>query len=142
MKWFLLVAAVSLTLGAGRLAPASRDAHGESDVTKLSARDVVETLDGKAARVTTIEVAFEPGDSGRAHRHAGPVFGYVLEGEYELGIGKEPAQTLKAGDTFYEPGGVLHRVSRNPSDKNRARVLAVILHPRDVEQITIPAGED
>jgi hypothetical protein len=32
----------------------------------------------------------------------------------------------------------LHRVSRNPSDKAKTRVLAVLLVPRDAKQISIP----
>jgi len=33
---------------------------------------------------------------------------------------------------------ILHAVSRNPSDQNRTRVLAVIVHPRDVKELVIP----
>jgi quercetin dioxygenase-like cupin family protein len=66
------------------------------------------------------------------------VFGYVLEGEYEWAIDDKPAKTLKAGNTFYEPTGCLHRVSKNPSDRNKARVLAVVLHPPDAKQLAIP----
>ena len=54
-----------------------------------------------------------------------------------MGPGR-PAQKLSAGGTFYEPAGSLHRVSRNPSAAGRTRVLAVVLHPRDAKQITIP----
>jgi quercetin dioxygenase-like cupin family protein len=104
--------------------------------------DVIEKLDGKDARVTMVEVTFEPGVAGRPHRHPGPVFGYVLEGEFELGLGEEPVKALKAGETFYEPGGILHRVSRNPSNTNRTRVLGVIVHPRDAEQLVTPAGTE
>jgi hypothetical protein len=32
----------------------------------------------------------------------------------------------------------VHRVARNPSSKNRTRLLAVILHDRDVKEVTIP----
>ena len=110
-------------------------------MTKLSERDVEESINGKEARATTVEVVLEPGDAGRPHRHAGPVFGYVIEGEFELGLAKEPTKTLKAGETFYEPGGILHRVSQ-PSAKNKTRVLAVVLHPRDAKEITIPAGDE
>jgi quercetin dioxygenase-like cupin family protein len=121
---------------------ARHGSNGEGRATTISERDVDETINGKEARVTTVEVAFEPGEAGRPHRHAGPVFGYVLEGEFQLGLGDEPAKTLKAGKTFYEPGGILHRLSRNPSARNRTRVLAVILHPRDAKQITTPAGKE
>jgi quercetin dioxygenase-like cupin family protein len=66
------------------------------------------------------------------------VFGYVLEGEYEHALGDEPVKKYKAGDTFYEPSGSVHRVARNPSGKTRTRLLAVILHPRDAKEVTVP----
>ena len=84
------------------------------------------------------EVTFEPGQKDSPHRHAGPVFGYVLEGEYEHAIDDEPVKTYKAGETFYEPSGCVHRVARNPSAKTKTRLLAVILHPRDAKEVTVP----
>ena len=84
-----------------------------------------------------LEVTFEPGQKDTPHRHAGPVFGYVLEGEYEHAINDEPIKSYKAGDTFYEPTGSVHRVAQNPSAKTRTRLLAVILHPRDIKDPTI-----
>jgi quercetin dioxygenase-like cupin family protein len=53
-----------------------------------------------------------------------------------------PVKTLKTGDTFYEPTGCLHRVSKNASSKTRARVLAVVLHPADAKAIVIPEKEE
>jgi quercetin dioxygenase-like cupin family protein len=85
--------------------------------------------------VTVEEVTFEPGQKDSSDRHAGPVFGYVLEGEYEHALDDEP---VKTGETFYEPSGSVHRVARNPSDKTKTRLLAVILHPRDAEKVTVP----
>lgn len=111
---------------------------GHVKVTQLSQRDIIEKLDGKSASATVSEVTFEPGQEDLSHRHAGPVFGYVLEGEYEHAINDEPVKTYKAGDTFYEPSGCVHRVARNPSDKSRTRLLAVILHSRDTKAVTIP----
>jgi quercetin dioxygenase-like cupin family protein len=142
MKRTLLAAAVGAALGAGGLSLARHADHGQETVTKLSERDVVETLNGKQARVTMVEVGFEPGVAGKPHRHPGPIFGYVLEGDFELALDDEPVKRLKAGETFYEPGGALHRVSRNPSTKSKTRVLAVILHPRDAKQLATPADEE
>src|SRR4051812_38255347 len=138
MVRFVLAITLGVALGAGGASLAMHEAQGHGKVTKLSERDILEKLDGKEARVTTVEVAYEPGEAGQPHRHPGPIFGYVLEGELELGLGDEAARTLKAGETFYEPTGILHRVSRNPSDKARTRVLAVVLHPRDAKQIVMP----
>ncbi|MCG6154824.1 cupin domain-containing protein [Rubinisphaera margarita] len=110
-----------------------------SIVTPLSSRDIVETLDGEKASASVVEVRLEPGGAGMPHRHPGPVFGYVLEGEYELGIDDQPAKILKTGETFYEPTGCLHRVSRNPSEEHVTRVIALVLHPRDMKNLVLPA---
>ena len=137
MRTLLVLGAL---LGAGGLTPAGPDGPGKGGVTvkTLSARDVAERVDGQDARATTVEVTIGPGQGSPPHRHAGPVFGYVFEGEYEWALDDRPVQKLKAGDTFYEPAGSLHRVSRNPGAAGQARVLAVVLHPRDAKQITIP----
>ena len=131
-----LVFAAGAFIGVGGMAVAR---PGEKErVRPISAWDIVEKLDGKETRVSVVEVTLEPGQAGKPHRHAGPVIGYVLEGEYEWAIDDQPAKTFKAGDTFYEPTGCLHRVSKNPAAKGNTRVLAVVLHPRDARQITIP----
>src|SRR3954454_22505136 len=106
---------LTLAVGIGAGAIGMNAAHHDGErVTPISERNIVEKLDGKEAKATVVEVTLEPGQEGAPHRHPGPVFGYVLEGEYEHAINEEPAKVLKAGETFYEPGGCLHRVARNP----------------------------
>jgi quercetin dioxygenase-like cupin family protein len=100
--------------------------------------DIDEEVSGKKAKATTFEVTVAPGVAGTPHRHPGPIFGYVLEGELEFAVGDEKVRTLKAGDTFYEPAMALHAVSRNPSNKVKTRVLAVLVHPRDAKELVIP----
>jgi quercetin dioxygenase-like cupin family protein len=134
-KFFSL--AVCTAIGFGVVALAHHKGNGQVQVTQLSQRDIIEKLDGKDASATVVEVTFEPGQKDSPHRHAGPVFGYVLEGEYEHAINDEPVKTFKAGETFYEPTGCVHRVARNPNGKNRTRLLATILHPRDTKEATI-----
>ena len=129
---------VQIGVGVAVTFAADHAQHKAVKVIQLSQRDIVEKLDGKETKVTVVEVTLEPGQAGKPHRHAGPVIGYVLEGEYEWAIDDQPAKTFKAGDTFYEPTGCLHRVSKNPAAKGNTRVLAVVLHPRDARQITIP----
>jgi len=144
MKTYVAMHRTSLTLAAfaalavGGVTLAHHAVNSEVKVTQLSQRDIIEKLDGKAASATVVEVTFEPGQKDLPHRHAGPVFGYVLEGEYEHAIDDKPVKIYKAGDTFYEPTGCVHRVAQNPSDKTRTRLLAVILHPRDAKEATFP----
>jgi quercetin dioxygenase-like cupin family protein len=124
-------------IGVGAIGMAS--AHDKAEnVAPLARRDIQERLDGKEAKATFVEVTFGPGQKGEPHRHPGPAFGYVLEGEYEWAIDDQPARVLKAGDTFYEPTNCLHRVSRNPRAEGKTRIFALVLHPRDVEQIVVP----
>jgi quercetin dioxygenase-like cupin family protein len=132
-----------LTLAAGigvGVAGTMAAQQGEkSPAQPIAARDIGEKLDGKEAKVTFVEVTYEAGKGGQPHRHPGPVFGYVLEGEYEWAIDDAPARVLKAGETFYEPTGCLHRVSASPAGaQGQTRVLAVMLHPRDAKELSIP----
>ena len=138
MNRTFLASAVCAAVGIGGMALARHDEKGGAKVTQLSRQDIVEKLDGKDARVTVQEVAIEPGGRVAPHRHTGPVFGYVLEGEYEHALDDDPVTTYKAGETFYEPTGCVHRVTRNPSARAKTRLLAVILHPRDTEKVTVP----
>jgi quercetin dioxygenase-like cupin family protein len=131
-----LIVAAGVVLGAVGMAAAWHDEKREG-VKPLAVREIAEKLDGKEATGTAVEVTLEPGQAGDSHRHPGPAFGYVLEGEYEWAIDDQPAKVLKAGETFYEPGGCLHRVSRNPG-KVKMRMLAWVLHPRDAKDLVIP----
>jgi uncharacterized protein YbjT (DUF2867 family) len=59
------------------------------------------------------------------------------EREYEWAIDDQPAKILKAGETFCELAGYLHRLSKNLC-KVKARVVAWFLRPRDAMEIVIP----
>src|SRR5262245_7026050 len=132
----LLALAAGIGVGVGVMNAAQHHEDGEK-VRELSVTDIKEKLDGKDARATVVEVTIEPGQAGLPHRHPGSAVGYVLEGEYELGIDDQPTKVIKAGQTFYEPAGAVHRVSKNPG-KVKTRLIAVVLHPRDAKQIAIP----
>jgi quercetin dioxygenase-like cupin family protein len=141
MNRTLLSLVLGVILGAGAMALARHDHKDGESVKVISERDIKEKLDGKDAKVSFVEVTIEPGQAGLPHRHPGPGFVYVVEGEYELGIDDQPTKRLKAGETFYEPTGCLHRVSKNPAKKGRTRLIAVVLHPRDAKEIAIPETE-
>ena len=136
----VLVLAAGIGLAAGGMTAARHDEKSHGSVKPIAARDIVEKVDGKEAKATAVEVTLEPGQAGAPHRHPGPVLGYVLEGEYEWAIDDNESKVLKAGETFYEPAGCLHRVSKNPG-KAKARVLAWVIHPRDAKDLVLPAAK-
>ena len=138
-----LLAIVFGALAVGGMSSAQHDEHGKGgvQVKLLSQKDIIEKLDGKKAKATMLEVRLAPGEVEAAHRHPGPAFGYVLEGEYEWAIDDNQPKIFKVGDTFYEPTGCLHGIGRNPSKKDKTRFIAVVLHPEDAKDLVIPEKE-
>ena len=136
-----LLALTIVAGAAGGMTLAQHNGHGNGRVKVLSQKDITEKIGGKKAKATMVEVTLGPGESDAPHRHPGPGFGYVLEGEYEWAIDDQPVKNLKAGDTFYEPTACLHRVSKNPSKESKTRILAMVLHSADVKDIVIPEKE-
>src|SRR6476659_2443207 len=83
------------------------------------------SLDGW--EVTVSHVDYPPGRVGVPHRHAGFVLAYVLEGAIVTKVsGQGDEKTYTPGQMFYEPPGSTHEVSRNASDTQPARLLAMI----------------
>ncbi len=64
------------------------------------------TVAGHHAVVAQVDFA-AAGGVGR-HTHPGEEFGYVVEGTVVVEIDGKPAQTLKAGDSFFIPAGAIH----------------------------------
>ena len=81
------------------------------------------------AHAMTIVVEYPPGHPGiPPHRHSGPCFGYVLEGQMVFELEGEPARVLRAGETFWEPGGdVIHYQDGNNRDDIPVRFTVVML---------------
>jgi len=51
---------------------------------------------------------FVPGGAAGKHTHPGEELGYVLEGTLQLEIAGEAPRTVKAGEAFFVPAGVVH----------------------------------
>jgi len=83
------------------------------------------SLDGW--EVTVSHVDYPPGRVGNAHHHAGFVLAYVLQGAVVAKIsGQGPERTYSVGQMFYEQPGATHEVSRNASQTQPAKLLAMI----------------
>lgn len=74
-------------------------------------------------QVTMITLTVAPGSTSAPHRHTGPVFAYLLEGEIENQVDPNPARRYRAGEFFYEPPMHVHRSLRNLSDTQAAKLL-------------------
>ena len=75
--------------------------------------------------VQAIRVDYEPGGFTRGtHRHPAGAYVYVIEGSVVFGVDDHEPVVLKAGESFYEPPGALHAVSRNASEDVPASLIA------------------
>jgi quercetin dioxygenase-like cupin family protein len=77
--------------------------------------------------VTVSHVDYPPGRVGTMHHHAGFVLAYVLEGSVITKIsGQGEEKTYNVGQMFYEQPGATHEVSKNASQTQPAKLLAMI----------------
>lgn len=93
------------------------------------------TMDDWEVTVSTVDYA--PGRVGKVHHHAGFVLAYVLEGNVVTKISGQEERTYKPGEMFFEPPGSTHEVSRNASETQPAKLLALIF-ARKGAQLTMP----
>ncbi|HUQ24366.1 MAG TPA: cupin domain-containing protein [Burkholderiales bacterium] len=68
---------------------------------------------------------FVPGGAAGKHTHPGEELGYVVEGTLELLVEGQPPRTVKAGESFFVPAGVVHD-GRNVGS-GPAKVLATYI---------------
>jgi quercetin dioxygenase-like cupin family protein len=83
----------------------------------------------EGAEAMTLLVTLPPGCEGAPpHRHSGPAYGYVLKGEMVFELEGEPARVLKAGETFWEPGGdVIHYQDGNALADARTEFVVTMM---------------
>jgi quercetin dioxygenase-like cupin family protein len=125
---FRIVLAIPLiavmALAAGFAAHGDERAASQGSVTPLLTQPLA-GIEGK--EVSMVSVTYPPGGASAAHRHNADVFVYVLEGSVVMQVdGGEPV-TLTAGQTFHESPADVHRVSKNASDTQPAKILAILV---------------
>jgi len=128
---YALVAAAAAAISAianrpgGKLVTPSTAQPANPGVSQILSQPLSD-LPGREVRISVIDRA--PGVGSPPHRHPGHhTFGYVLEGTYEFAVDRQPSRVLKAGDTFYEPPGVVHSTSRNASAQERLKLIVFMV---------------
>ena len=93
--------------------------------------------------VTVSYVDYPPGRVGAVHHHAGFVLAYVLEGSVIAKVsGQGEEKSYATGQMFYEQPGATHEVSKNASQTQPAKLLAMIFAKKGSTLTTPgPAGQ-
>jgi quercetin dioxygenase-like cupin family protein len=136
MKRSLVVAAAA---AAALISPTSGNARGAAQVKSTTFADVpIPNLPGK--RLVSRIIEYPPGADLGSHRHAPSAFIYaqVLSGAIRSQVDDEPARVYRVGETWFENPGAHHRVSKNASETEPARHLAVVIVDVGEKELTIP----
>lgn len=112
-----LAAYLELADGAGAQTQAAASPVFAQDLPNL-------TLDGW--EVTASHVDYPPGYSGNPHKHPGFTLVYVVQGSVVAKVSGQEERTYTTGKMFFEQPGSVHEVSRNASQTQPARLLALI----------------
>ena len=138
MKNTLLACVAAATIGAVASASASAPAHETTEKVTPAFRQAIPNIPGKS--LISVVVDYAPGAASRPHLHAKSAFiyAYVVSGAIESRIDDGPVQVLHAGESFYEPPGARHVVSRNASKSEPAKLLAVFVLDTGDTPLTTP----
>lgn len=104
---------------------------GQGEPGSSTRRDVIkQRLPGEPQReLTLVEVVYPPGAGSPPHLHPNGVTAFVVAGSIVSKVGDETERTFRAGEAWWEPPGAFHRVSRNASTSEPARLLAIYIAP-------------
>ncbi|WP_332671976.1 cupin domain-containing protein [Aromatoleum sp.] len=127
----LLAAIVATFAGAAR-------ADGPRETVKPNFSQSLPHIPGKS--LVAVEVSYPPGAASVPHRHAQSAFiyAYVVSGRVVSQVGEQPERTYTAGESFHEVPGAHHFLSRNASESEPAKLLAVFIVDTDDEILTTP----
>lgn len=75
------------------------------------------------------EVHYAPGQASPPHTHAKSafIFAYVISGAIESKVNDGETRIYRAGESWSEPPGAIHAISRNASKTEPAKLLAVFV---------------
>jgi quercetin dioxygenase-like cupin family protein len=102
------------------------NAHGIGESATPKLQQPIPNIPGKT--FTSVIVNFPPGAKADSHRHGDAfVYAYVLSGTIRSQLDDEPVKVYQTGQDWFEPPGVLHRVTENVSSTKPAKLLAIFV---------------
>jgi quercetin dioxygenase-like cupin family protein len=114
-------------------------AHGPSEIVKPNFEQPIPNLSGKS--LVAVEVLYPPGAASLPHMHAKSAFiyAYVVSGAIKSKVNDGDVHVYRAGESWSEPPGASHPVSRNASKTKSAKLLAIFVVDTNDKELTAPA---
>ena len=93
-----------------------------------------------AKSLLAVEVDYAPGGASPSHTHAKSAFiyAYVISGAIESKVNDGETRIYRAGESWSEPPGAIHSISRNASRTEPAKLLAVFVLDTNDNPLTTP----
>ena len=136
MKIRTVIGAASAAFAIAILAPAS--AHDAGEKVTRNFEQAIPNIPGKS--LIAVVVDYPPGGASPPHTHAKSAFiyAYVISGRIESKVNDGPTRIYNAGESWSEPPGSSHPISRNASKTQPAKLLAVAVDDTDDNELTTP----
>ncbi|CAI09987.1 cupin domain-containing protein [Aromatoleum aromaticum] len=111
-------------------------ADGLGDKITPNFEQNIPNIPGKS--LVAVEVDYPPGGTSLPHVHAKSAFiyAYVVSGSIESKVNNGESRIYKAGQSWSEPPGSSHPVSRNASKTKPAKLLAIFVVDTDDKELT------
>jgi quercetin dioxygenase-like cupin family protein len=136
MKIRTVIGAASAAIAIVTAAPAS--AHDVGNKVTPNFAQAIPNIPGKS--LIAVVVDYPPGGASVPHTHAKSsfIYAYVISGSIESKVNDGPTRIYKAGESWSEPPGASHPISRNTSKTAPAKLLAVFVIDTDDKELTTP----
>ena len=98
----------------------------------------IPNIPGKS--LIAVEVDYAPGAASVPHTHAKSAFiyAYVISGAIESKVNDGETRIYRAGESWSEPPGAIHSISRNASKTEPAELLAIFVLDTNDSPLTNP----
>lgn len=130
--------AALLLAAAGSISARSDETAQLQETVKPVFEHALPNVPGRS--MLAVEVDYPAGAASPPHTHPNSAFiyAYVLSGEVVSAVDNEPPHTYGAGEGWYETPGAHHRVSRNASKTQPAKLLAIFVMDSGEKQLVVP----
>lgn len=132
-----VIGALSAAIAIGTAGPTS--AHAADGKVTPNFEQAIPNIPGKS--LIAVVVDYPPGGASAPHAHAKSsfIYAYVVSGRIESKVNDGATRIYKAGESWSEPPGARHPISRNASKTRPAKLLAVFVVDTDDKELTTPA---
>lgn len=134
MKFRTVIATTCAALAVSFAGAVSAQAQA---VTK-NVEAAIPNIPGKS--LIAVEVVYAPREASPPHTHAQSAFiyAYVISGAIESKVNDGETRIYRAGESWSEPPGATHSISRNASKTESAKLLAVFVLDTNENALTTP----